>query len=546
MAAFGKTKQGICVAAVASVMIVGPGASSAVGQTMPRSYEKIRFEKLDFKVDDKIPLRDLLPPAPKAVAPEPSAGNDLAGVPEVQLEETLIVKTLKPDKKLSDAENSKREIALEAAIRKSMLRTAHQIAKINYLNLKKRDSFMDALLENRPDLAGLPFVMGDACRLQKSERADFKSEMDLMRARLNDSVETLAALVGESNRAIDRLKKNGSPAQIKEAEQLLAEKERGGMKRFWHDDDEHIKERLKEKTTADRERFRVAAFRQILGQNQSELVPRLAALGQSAEKEATQALAQMAVFATDEEARQAAVAALQKLPADPATAVLLKGLRYPWPSVAQNSADAVVQLKRGDLIPELIKMLEEPDPRAPVMDTDKKAPVVRELVRINHHRNCLLCHPPGNTPDVLRIKSSDTTWSKAENGVQSTFLEGNPDFDPEVLVAPVPTPGAPIVPSVYYSRSAPDIVVRADATYLRQDFSMLLKVADAEPWPETQRFDYLVRTRVLTENEAATYQKAFGGNGPTPYRQAALSALRRLTGKDAGASAEQWRSALGL
>ena len=74
----------------------------------------------------------------------------------------------------------------------------------------------------------------------------------------------------------------------------------------------------------------------------------------------------------------------------------------------------------------------------------------------------------------------------------------------------------------------------------------MLKVADADPWPEMQRFDYLVRTRTLTESEAESYQKAFGGNRASPYRQAALSALRRLTGKDAGASAEQWRTALGL
>ncbi len=493
MPAFGKSRRGICVAVavVASVIVLGPGASSALGQLAPR-FERVRFEKLDFKIDDKIPLCDLLPPAPKAVAPQPLAGNDLAEVPEVQFEEPRIVSPS------------------SEALRKSFLRTAHQIAKVNYLNIKKRDFFMEALLENRPDLAGLPFAMGDACRLQKSERPDFKKEMDLMRGRLNDSVET------------------------------------GGVQRFWRDDDEHVKERLKEKTSADRERFRVAAFKQILGQNQAELVPRLAALSKSAQKEATQALAQMAVFATDGEVRQAAVAALQKLPADPTTAVLLKGLRYPWPSVAQNSADAVVQLKRSDLVLELIKMLEEPDPRAPVMGADKKAPVVRELVRINHQRNCLLCHPPGNTPDVLRLKSSDANWSKAEDGVQSTFLEGSPDFDPDVLVAPVPTPGAPIVPSVYYSRGVPDIVVRADATYLRQDFSMLLKVADADPWPEMQRFDFLIRTRVLTDSEAATYRKAFGGTGPSPYRQTALSALRRLTGKDAGASAEQWRSALGL
>jgi hypothetical protein len=499
MAALRKTSRGIgvVVALVASVMVLGPGASSAPGQQAPR-FEKIRFDKLDFNVDDKIPLRDLLPPAPKTVAPQPLAGNNLAAVPEVQLEEPRVVKTAKPD-------------AVAAAVRKSMIQTAHQIAKVNYLNLKKSDSFMERLLENRPDLAGLPFVIGDACRLPKSDRLDFKNEMDLIRSRLNGAVET------------------------------------GGMQRFWKDDDDHVKERRKEKVSAARERFRVAAFRQIIGQNPPELVPRLAALSKSAPKEATQVLAEMAVFAPDGKVREAAVSALHKLPADPATAVLLKGLRYPWPSVAQNSADAVVQLKRADLIPELIKMLEEPDPRAPVIVADKKAPVVRELVRINHHRNCLLCHPPGNTPDILRInKSSDDKPSKIENGVQSTLLYGSPQFDPEVLVAPVPTPGAPIVPSAYYSGSSPDIVVRADATYLRQDFSLLVKVADADPWPEMQRFDYLVRTRVLTESEAAICRKAFGGDGPSPYRQAALSALRRLTGKDAGASAEQWRSALGL
>ena len=30
----------------------------------------------------------------------------------------------------------------------------------------------------------------------------------------------------------------------------------------------------------------------------------------------------------------------------------------------------------------------------------KKVPVVREMVRINHHRNCLLCHAPAVIDEV--------------------------------------------------------------------------------------------------------------------------------------------------
>src|SRR5205085_9159877 len=42
--------------------------------------------------------------------------------------------------------------------------TARQIAKINHVNAKKTDAFMAALLANRPELAGMPFAMGDDCR----------------------------------------------------------------------------------------------------------------------------------------------------------------------------------------------------------------------------------------------------------------------------------------------------------------------------------------------------------------------------------------------
>src|SRR5205085_5805773 len=124
---------------------------------------------------------------------------------------------------------------------------------------------------------------------------------------------------------------------------------------------------------------------------------------------------------------------------------------------------------------------DEPDPRSPVMTkVDKKeVPVVREMVRINHHRNCLMCHSPGNTDTVSA----------------------------ETLTVAVPTPDQPLNPPQggYSQGGSPDLLVRLDVTYLRQDFSVFQPVADAAPWPEMQRFDFLVRTRQLTDEEAAAY-----------------------------------------
>src|SRR5262249_52244547 len=44
---------------------------------------------------------------------------------------------------------------------------AQMNAKINQVNRQKADRFMQLLIDNRPDLAGLPFVLGDACRTKK-------------------------------------------------------------------------------------------------------------------------------------------------------------------------------------------------------------------------------------------------------------------------------------------------------------------------------------------------------------------------------------------
>ncbi|MGH7224739.1 MAG: hypothetical protein ACRELF_16070, partial [Gemmataceae bacterium] len=194
------------------------------------------------------------------------------------------------------------------------------------------------------------------------------------------------------------------------------------------------------------------------------------------------------------------------------------------PTVARRAAEAITKLERNDLLPQLIVVLEQPDPRAPVTREvkGKRVPVVREMVRVNHHRSCLLCHAPGNTGKV----SSDA------------------------VSAEVPVPGQPLnSPSGPYNASRQEILVRVDVTYLRQDFSALQAVADANPWPEMQRFDFLVRTRALSDDEAATYRDKLRPREAgefSPYQRAALAALRELTGRDTEPTPEAWRRLLKL
>jgi hypothetical protein len=123
------------------------------------------------------------------------------------------------------------------------------------------------------------------------------------------------------------------------------------------------------------------------------------------------------------------------------------------------------------------------------------------------------------------------------------------------VAGPVPIPGVelpPLFSPVYYgsegSRGGSGCFARADVTYLRQDFSVMQPAADHVEfkWPQMQRFDFLVRTRVLKPQELADYRDRAQANGKklSPHHQAILRALRGLTGQDFGTAASQWRAAL--
>ena len=100
--------------------------------------------------------------------------------------------------------------------------------------------------------------------------------------------------------------------------------------------------------------------------------------------------------------------------------------------------------------------------------------------------------------------------------------------------------------------------VRADITYLKQDFSAMLPMAKHEipvpvvrslfvdiraPWPSVQRFDFLVRERPATPRDvldSAQRKQA----GPTPHQEALFFALRELTDDDPGSTVTAWKKHL--
>src|SRR5262249_10180529 len=115
-------------------------------------------------------------------------------------------------------------------------------------------------------------------------------------------------------------------------------------------------------------RARIAALMQVLAPEgpglRRGLVKYLAA---TSHPEATRALARVALFSAEDEVRRAAGDALNVRRERDYTPVLLQGLRYPWPAVAKRAAEALVKLERTDLVPHLVDLLDEADPRAPVL-----------------------------------------------------------------------------------------------------------------------------------------------------------------------------------
>jgi hypothetical protein len=517
-----------------------PGADPAPGQptpappTVPQPFTAdlqqftvqaigIPGQRFNFTIDAKTPVKDLLPAAP-SVKPikGPVLTDDLKAIPEVEFQARPKITN---DGKLTE-------------------QTAHQLAKINHLNAKNTDAFMAELIKSRPDLAGMPFIMGDDCRTAGERSRLFAQAVNTVRqalgggAVINGAVINLSGQmggppgVGPGGSSFSGPGQPGPGGGPQPAPQFLAPPAApGSMGPFWtaypalcqQEDAAHKRpdKELREHVTV----ARIAALMQMLAPESAELrlglVKYLTAVPHV---EATKALARLAIYSPEDDVRAQALESLKVRREKDYTDILVKGLRYPWPAVAKRSADAIAKLGRNDLIPELVAVLGETDPRLPATkDADgKKISVVREMVRVNHHRNCMMCHAP---------RDPVTTAAGA-------------------LTAEVPIPGQPLpTPFQGYGSSSPDLMVRIDVTYLRQDFSAMLPVSVENPWPESQRFDFLVRERQLSCEEADDYRAQLAVKEPgvlSPYHKAAVTALRDLTGKDAAPTAQAWRKLLGV
>ncbi len=216
---------------------------------------------------------------------------------------------------------------------------------------------------------------------------------------------------------------------------------------------------------------------------------------------ALDALVAVAAFDTDFDNRAAAVDALAERDPAEVAAKLAELLDYPWTPAVEHAAEALVALKLLPATPSLVAELRRASAEAMSVAVGGATHAVRrEVVRVNHARNCVLCHAP----------STD----------MNDFVRGA-----------LPDPTKPLGgPTAYYDTSK--VFVRADTTYLRQDFSVVQPVPNPGPWPSHQRFDYLVALRQAKASEPAADDAGRAA--------ALLFALRGLTGADRGTTAASW------
>jgi hypothetical protein len=235
-------------------------------------------------------------------------------------------------------------------------------------------------------------------------------------------------------------------------------------------------------------------------------------------RQASLALAQRGLYDLDPEVRRSAANALANRPAREFQDLLIPAFQHPWPPIAQHAAELIAYLKLDELAPKLMPLLDMKNPMVAVkIEGDGPAQyLVTELVRINHLGNCMLCHATSsNTSDLVR-------------GL-------------------VPVPGRPLSSpgsSSPYGGSV-GTFVRADITYLKQDFSLEQPVRNPGAWPAEQRFDFLLRRRAVNnlEHTALLLAKNPRLADSFPQRDAVQHALTALGRVGAAPRAEGARTA---
>jgi hypothetical protein len=321
--------------------------------------------------------------------------------------------------------------------------------------------------QKRPDLRGLPLRLGDECRLGKEPAEALHSLSRKLRA-------CLAEAAGLSRGRTATADVRPDPEMLRH---LLLN---GSERHLWLVSDA------------------VPTLQQLLmAENRAIRVLLVQVLAQIKDKSATVALAQRAVFDLHPEVRTAALEALTQRPTEDFEDVLIAALRYPWRAANEHAAEALVALEMTASVPRILQAIERGDPGAPIAKETDDGPVtlVREVVRVNHLSNCVLCH--------------------ARSAQSNDLVRG---LVPDLQKPPPPA----FSPQYYGDREIAGNFVRADVTYLKQDFSLFQPVPKHGAWPENQRFDYMVRVRKATQDDL------FAVRDPDAYRAAPLFALRHL------------------
>jgi hypothetical protein len=330
-----------------------------------------------------------------------------------------------------------------------------------------------ALIDRRADFGLLPLRRGEACRLTPTAAACLEEGSVALRGKTSNADTLRQVLAGEEPGPAGWLTADAVPVLM---QMLTAEG---------------------------------AAVREVLVEQMSRIEG----------KPATEALARLALFDLHPRVRERAIGALADRPGGDYQPVLLDGFEHPWAVVADHAAEALVALRRVDAVPALASLVERDDLGAPYQKADGDKSFVKELVRVSHLQNCLLCHPPSfDARDKVRGQLPRTE-----------------------------SPGA-------YYQGGEGTFVRADITYLKQDFSALLPVGWKGGRPAGQRFDFIVREREALPSEVfesklrkevwpAPGQQGSGllgrvkvrpyltqGRAPREQQRSALFALRELTG----------------
>jgi hypothetical protein len=399
-------------------------------------------------------------------------------------------------------------------------RRAYSSAELRDQLLQAREiNLTDIFASQRPDFLGLPFRMDSDSILDKEEVADLqlvgrklrtalvlsKSSSDIDAA--TDALVLRALLLGENAEGL-------SPAQklrIEAAKHAAAAMEGTSCQ-------------------IPRQQELISGLMQIMAAEEPPARQLVVDLLQSIPgARAARALVACALYDLSAEVRASATAALRDRPRKESRELLLQGLRYPWAPVADHAAETLVALGDTAVVPSLVEFLKLPNPTVVEDRPGKK--MTRELVRINHVSNCLMCHPISivksdplrdEVPVLWRSQAIPVVMDRIYLSVQKSWAGAR-------LTAQRKRSGT----VVKYEDT--QLFIRGDYTYLHQDFAAKQPVKVSGPWPKLQRYDYVVRLRPATPADLKLAETK------NEQREAVLFALRELTGTDHGASADQWQ-----